>query len=323
MAAPAMDFAPLPGEETKALAPVQAAPVAGPGETASTAVATMARSQVEARYVMAMRNPRSMMTVRAKLLDACKRTRFAQTARYAKPVGNSKVVGWSIRFAEEVARCLGNVLVEASVTFDDRTTRIIRVMVTDLESNISYPFDVSVAKTVERSKPDGKEVLGQRLNSQGRTTYIVAATEDDLLNKQNALVSKAMRTGILRIIPADILEEAEEQVADTLAADDAQDPGAKAKKIADLFYALGVMPSQVEGVLGHPLTASTPAEVTLMRTWYTAMKEGETSWRDIEEAFGHKPSATAAGEPEPSAKGTAGLKAKLAKEEKPTEGALL
>jgi hypothetical protein len=282
--------APIDGEsESKAIAPVQPMALSAQGETASTAAAVQAKTQVEARYMMAMHNPRSLMQFRARLLDACKRPRFAQTARYAKPVGNGKVVGWSIRFAEEAARCLGNLLVESAVIYDDASVRLVRVMVTDLETNLTYPTDVTVIKTVERStlKP-GQTAIKVRTNTSGKPTYLVEATEDDLLNKQNALISKAIRTGVLRVVPGDILEEAEETVARTVRAEDAQDPAAKAKQIADAFYSYGVMPTAIEKVLGHPLAQVTPAEVTMMRTWITAIKDGETTWRQIEEAFGQE-----------------------------------
>ena len=294
---------------SKALAPVAPSmALAANGETASTAAAVQAKTQVEARYMMAMHNPRSLMQFRRKLLDACQRPRFAQTARYAKPVGGGKVVGWSIRFAEECARALGNLLVESAVIYDDPNIRIVRVMVTDLEANLTYPTDVTVAKTVERSSiKAGQTALRTRVNSGGKPVYIVEATDDDILNKQNALVSKAIRTAVLRVVPGDILEEAEEEVARTVRRDDAQDPAAKAKQIADAFYSHGVMPDQLERVLGHPLAQVTPAEVTMMRTWITAIKDGEASWRDIEAEFG----AVKSSDDKPASTGTAALKDRL------------
>lgn len=307
MAAPMLtvpnDGAPFPGEETesRALVPSSGLALAAGGETASTAAAVQAKTQVEARYMMAMHNQRSVMQVRRRLLDACQRPRFAQTARYAKPVGGGqKIVGWSIRFAEECARCLGNLLVESAVIFDDPSIRLVRVMVTDLETNLTYPVDVTVVKTVERKfLKKGQAALRQRINSNGEPVYIVEATDDDILNKQNALVSKAMRTAILRVMPADILEEAEEKVLDTLATEDAKDPASKAKAIADAFYGFGVEPTQLEKLLGKSLAMVNAAEVTLLRTWATALKDGETTWREIEEVFlneraGHGEAAPAA-----------------------------
>ncbi len=293
---------------------VNAAPTAlsAQGETASSAAAAQAKTQVEARYMMAMHNPRSLMQFRARLLDACKRPRFAQTSRYAKPVGGGKVVGWSIRFAEEAARCLGNLLIESAVIYDDAAIRLVRVMVTDLETNLTYPTDVTVIKTVERSTlKAGQVAIKTRTNSTGRPTYLVEATEDDLLNKQNALISKAIRTGVLRVVPGDILEEAEEAVARTVKDEDAVDPASKAKAIADAFYSYGVMPAQIEAVLGHPLAQASSAEVSMMRSWFTAMKDNETTWRDIADAFG--PKATA------EASAPNGLREKLAAKKGATE----
>lgn len=304
--------APFGDEPRHALAVTSQQPAAlalsAQGETASTAAAVQAKTQVEARYTMAMHNPRSIMQVRRRLLDACERPRFAQTSRYAKPVGGGqKIVGWSIRFAEECARCLGNLLVESAVIYDDPAIRLVRVMVTDLESNLTYPVDVTVVKTVERKfLKKGQQAMRSRTNSNGETVHIVEATDDDILNKQNALVSKAMRTAILRVMPADILEEAEEAVLATVARDDAKDPAGKAKQIADAFYTHGVMPQQLEKLLGHPLAQVSPAEVTLMRTWITAIKDGEASWQEIEVTFASERGVE-------TQAGSEGLRARLAK----------
>lgn len=300
--------------QSKALAPTPGMSLAGEGETASTAAAVQAKTQVEARYMMAMHNPRSVAQFRLKLLDACKRPRFAQTSRYAKPVGKEKIVGWSIRFAEECARSLGNLLIESAVIYDNPQIRIVRVMVTDLEANLTYPTDVTVAKTVERSYlKEGQKAIRTRVNSSGKPVHIVEATDDDILNKQNALISKAIRTAVLRVVPGDILEEAEEMVMHTVRKEDAVDPAAKAKAIADAFYSHGVMPAQIEAVLGHPLAQVTPAEVTMMRTWITAIKDGDATWKEIQAAF----AADKAGDEKPASTGTSALKDRLAAKKAP------
>lgn len=267
------------------LAQATAGVIQARGETASSAVAAQAKAQVEARYLMALQQPRSYLNVRRKLLDACQRPGFAKTARYAKPVGKDKVRGFSIRFAEEVARALGNVLVETSVVFDDDDVRIVRVVVTDLEVNLTWPIDVVVRKTVERKfLKQGQEAISRRINSYNEPVYIVSATDDDVLNKQAALVSKAARTGLLRIVPGDILEECEAQILVTVESADAKDPAGAAKVIADAFYGKGVMPDRLEKLLGHPINLSSPAEIAMMREWLTALKDGEAKWSDIEEA---------------------------------------
>ena len=247
-------------------------------ETASTAVAAQARAQIEARYIMAMKRPRDWDDVRVRLLKECKRPSFAGVAIYHKPIGKG-IEGPSIRFAETALRCMGNILPEAATVYDDPQKRIVRVTVTDLEANLTYSKDVTVDKTVERSSPkEGQQVLGVRTNSQGRKTYLVAATDDDLLNKEGALVSKAIRVNGLRLVPGDLIDEALWTIRETLKNADAQDPDTARNRIADGFAGLGVMPSDLKAYLGHDMGSASPAELTTLRGLFAAIRDGETTW---------------------------------------------
>lgn len=269
-------------------------------ESASASAAALARSSVEARYIMAMRQPRNIDMVRLKVLDACKRTSFVETARYAKPIGGAKVEGPSIRFAEEVARCMGNIQIESAIAHEDQKQRIIRVTVTDLEANLTYPTDILVEKQVERRRVrDGQQVIGQRLNSSGQTVFILEATEDELLVKAAALTSKAVRTAVLRLLPGDILDEAMEQVIHTLRKQDEQDPAAARKKLCDAFYTMGVSPENIVEYLGHAIEQSSPAELQDLRQVYAALKEGEATWMKVMETRQGAKEEKRQGEPKP------------------------
>jgi hypothetical protein len=249
-------------------------------ETAAVAVAAQARATVEARYVLALKRPRDWMEVRNKLLQACKRPGFAATARYHKPIGDG-VEGPSIRFAEEALRAMTNVLPESVVVYDDREKRILRVQVTDLENNVTYSSDVTVHKSVERSKPaKGARILGTRTNSKGYPVYLVEATEDDILNKQNAIISKAIRTNGLRLLPGDILEEAMAQAIATCQAADTKDPTAASKAIADAFAGMSITPAMLRDYLGHGLDTCTPGELGKLRGLFAAIRDGQSSWAE-------------------------------------------
>jgi hypothetical protein len=251
------------------------------GETASSAVAAQARAMIEARYIMAMQRPRDLDMARVKLLAACSRSRFAEVARYIKPIGDG-IEGPSIRLAEEAARCLTNIAMDVVTIYDDAQRRIIRATATDLESNIPWSKDVTIEKTVERSYvKDGQTVVSQRINSKGKAVYVVLATDDEILNKENALASKAMRGNLLRLVPGDLLEEAMDTVYRTLNADAEKDPGAERKRVIDAFASLNIMPTHLKEYLGHDLDVTTPAELIALRSIYTAMKDGEATWADI------------------------------------------
>jgi hypothetical protein len=251
-------------------------------ETASTAVAAQARASVEARFVMALQRPRDWMLVRQRMLDACERPLFAKTAIYAKPIGGGKVSGPSIRFAEEAARCMTNLLVEAPVVFDDDEKQLVRVNVTDLEANVTFTEDVIITKTVERKnlKP-GQTPLGSRENSYGDLVYLIEATDDDLLVKRNALKSKAIRNCVLRVLPSDIREEALGRCEDVRKSNKANDPEGAKKWLADNFRVLGITVEHLAEYLGHALTLATPDELDDLESIAMAIHDKETTWGEV------------------------------------------
>jgi hypothetical protein len=250
-------------------------------ETASSAVAAQATAQIQARYIVAMKRPRDWDDVRVRLLKECKRRGFADVALYSLPRGGKKIEGLTIRFAEAALRCMTNMYPEQITVFDDAEKRIVQVSVSDLESNLTYSKQITVAKTVERSKPsDDGSFFSVRKNSRGVNVYTVPASEDDLLAKEGALVSKAIRTLTERILPGDIKDEAEELVRATLRDRATKDPDGERKAIADAFAGKGVMPSDLKEYLGHSLEQTSPAQLVELRELFTAIRDGEATFRD-------------------------------------------
>jgi len=253
-------------------------------ETASSAVAAQAQASVQARYVMALQRPRDWDQVRVQLLKECRRPGFAEVAIYRKPIGKG-VTGPSIRFAETAMRCMTNVMAECVTVYDDPQKRIVRVSVTDLESNLTYPKDVVIQKTVERSKlAKGQTPLSSRYNSSDQIVYTVWATDDDILNKENALVSKAMRTSGLRLIPGDLMDECAKVIAETKRKRVTDDPDAARKGVVDAFQSLGVSPADLKRYTRQDLDTLSPAQIEELRDLYNAMRDGETNWREVMDA---------------------------------------
>lgn len=286
-------------------------------ETATAAAAAQAQAMVQARYVMALQRPRDWDVVRETLLKECARPAMAAMALYNKPVGDG-IIGPSVRLAEAALRAMGNVAIETPAVYDDATKRIVRVTVTDLETNISATKDVTVTKQVERRNlKKGQTPIASRTNSYGDKVYIVEATDDDILNKENALISKTFRTLAFRIFPGALLEEALDVVDRTLKDGAKKDPDGEKRKLLDAFAAIGVGVAAVKAWLGHELEVITPAELVELRGVYQAIKDGEASWQ---EALDHRqaqrapaPAAPSSGTAPPvEGKGAAGFKAKVA-----------
>lgn len=297
------------------------------GELAMSAMAAKAKATVEARYAIAFHpnNRRNFDIFRQSILNACKRPHFAEAARYKKPMGRKKVgnewvdnfiEGFSIRFAEEAIKAMKNISVESTTVYEDEDKRTVNVSVTDLESNLTYGREISISKTVERSKPkEGQEIISRRLNSVGEQTFLVRATEDEIANKIASAESKIIRNCGLRLIPSDILEEAEEAIENTLASG-GSDPRAGIKKLTDAFAGLNVNAAELIKYLGHPLDTVSAKEMADLRAIYATIKDNEASWSDYvgEQPDKKKPEIT---KPAKSSKPVMESKAEPVAEESP------
>ena len=249
-------------------------------QTVSAALEAQVRAQVQARYTLAISKPRDLDMVRQRILKECRRPGFAEVAMYSKPVGRTPIVGLSIRFAEMAQRNMTNISAESMVIYEDRTQRIIRVTVTDVEANVPLSVDVTVSKTVERSSHNEREVISTRQNSSGKIVYIVACTDDELLVKQNALLSKAKRNLVLALLPGDIADEAKQVALETQKSRDKSDPENQRKRVFDAFLELGITPPEIKEYLGKE---AGPADLPELRGLYQALKQGEIRWRDLME----------------------------------------
>lgn len=251
------------------------------GEMATAAMAAKSKATIEARYVIAYNRPRNIEQARIDILSACKRPGFAEAARYKKPVGGSQTVdGFSIRFAEEAIKAMKNIAVDSMTIFEDHDKRTVQIAVTDLESNLTYSKEVNVQKTVERrSLKQGQMAISQRTNSTGQIAYLVEATEDEIANKIASAESKVIRNCGLRLVPSDILEEAEVAIEETLTKGGG-DVKAGIKKLTDAFAGVGVQPTEIEKYLGHALSTVSPKELADLRAIFSTVRDGQASWAD-------------------------------------------
>jgi hypothetical protein len=263
-------------------------------EMHATSLAAKAKATIESRYVLAMRRQRNLETVRIKLLAECRDPFFADEAIYAVPRGreqNAKgewvdviVEDLSIRFAEAAARYMGNLLIEAPVVLETADQRMVQIVVTDLETNLTYDLDVVVPKTRERKSLRQNEVeLSRRFGSRGQLIYIVATPESELTNQVAAAVSKATRTLILRMVPAGIKAECKAVCNAVLEDKHAKDPAAERKKLCDGFARMGVLPHELTEYIGRPLELITPAEFRHLVALGVALRDGNLTWAEAME----------------------------------------
>lgn len=256
-------------------------------------VQQLATAQIQSRYMMAARFPRNIDQVRQEMLKECQRPSFctpdeskngSSIAIYRVPRAKTNIEGVTIRFAEMSARSYRNLGIEVQGIGEDQGMKRYQVVCTDYETNLFFTEMVDVPKSIERSyAKDTDVVLSQRTNSYNKPVYTVIGTDDDLAMKRNALISKATRNLIMKHIPGWLVEECVDKIRETVRTKDAADPDAAKRKLYDAFATLGVTAAQLADYLGHTNQLS-PAELEDLRGYYSGIKEGYTTWKEIVEA---------------------------------------
>lgn len=283
-------------------------------ETAVASVQARETARINAMYVMSERHPRDWDTVRVRLMKHCDRPGFAEVAKYKKPTGKKQINGqWvdtfaeglSARFAEVARQEMANTNTETAVVYDDAALRIIRASVVDLERNTIESREIAIQKITEKrgkrtragewEPPEGREVLSERLNTYGDPVYICRATDDEIQNKQNSLISKATRDASLRLIPKDIRDDCYRRVIETINDPNKTDPAEAKKRIIDSFAGIGVIPHDLVSYIGTALDKISPAELDELRGLFAAINSGECSFN---EAMQKKLDNSTDGEPE-------------------------
>lgn len=285
-------------------------------EVAASILGERVKAEVQARTIVALNRPRNFDLFRSKVLAACKRGRFAESAMYSKPIAGKDVVGLSIRFAEECARHYGNLDIKAIPVSEDEERRVFDVIAVDLETNTAFTTPVIVPKAVWRLNPRGEKPIRSKLNARNQTTFLIPADDDSLLTLQSNMLAKAQREVVLKHIPSDVKEEAIETIVATEKLGIETDPEGEKKKIIDAFFEAGVMPNQLAEFLGRPeIGRATPAEIMLLRRAYRGIRDEGATWADVMEARGKMEPATSTDQPATTAPATgaaAGLKSALA-----------
>lgn len=232
--------------------------------------------EVQAAMIVAQQCPRDQVAAEQRILTACKRKRLAESAIYAYPRGGAKITGPSIRLAECMAQCWGNLdfgiheLEQRPASRGERGKSVVMAYCHDLESNVRQTKTFTVAH--ERHTRSGTTAL-----SDPRDIYETVANNG----------ARRMRACILGVIPGDIVDAAVEEVNKTLAGDNSEPLIDRIKACVVAFAELGVTKEMIEGRLGHPVENCIETDFVNLRQIYTSVRDGMTkreAWFEVPEA---------------------------------------
>lgn len=229
--------------------------------------ASRAIAEAQGKLVIAKRFPRNEVAAYAKAMEACQRLSMAAKAFYAFPRGNQTVEGPTIRFAEELARCWGNIDYGIKELSRDDGKSEMQAYAWDLETN---------AQSVQNfTNPHQRE--------QGKKMVTLTSQRDIYENNAN-MATRRLRSRILAILPSWFVEDAIAECKKTLAGKNDTPLIDRVKNMAVQFAKLGVTQAQIEKRLKRKVETMTADDFTEFIGIFNAIKQGESKVADWFEA---------------------------------------
>lgn len=216
-------------------------------------------AEAQGKLVIAKRFPRDEVQAYSKMMEACRRPAMAEKAFYSFPRGGQSVEGPTIRFAEELARCWGNIDYGIKELSQDEGKSEMQAYAWDLETN---------AQSVQNfTNPHQRE--------QGKKMVALTSQRDIYENNAN-MATRRLRSRILAILPSWFVDSAIAECKRTLAGNNEIPLTDRVKKMVVAFSCLGVTQEQLEHRLKRRIDTMSAEDFVEYTGIYNAIKNGES-----------------------------------------------
>lgn len=268
------------------------APIAAaPRTAAADAEMQRAITEVQASIILAKKFPRNYDQSVEEVKRECARIQLAEVATYEYAKGGNKIEGPSIRLAESIALCWGNI--------HSGWRELSRTIV----NGTPYAEIEAWAWDMEKNKRENVNFKVKLMRDTKKGSYPLK-DEREIYEHCANQAKRRERAVILAVIPGWVQDIAVDLCKETLAK--TVNPDTTAKMIAAFKDRFDVSKEQLEGFIQCAIPAITPGQVVRLRQIFNSLKDGMSNKSDwFEEA--PKP------EDPTDAKGNDALKAKLAK----------
>lgn len=235
--------------------------------------ASRAIAEAQGKLVIAKRFPRDEVDAYAKAMEACQRPSMAAKAFYSFPRGGQTVEGPTIRFAEELARCWGNIDYGIKELSQDSGKSEMQAYAWDLETN---------AQSVQNfTSPHQREKTDKRTKS---VTMEALKSQRDIYENNANMATRRLRSRILAILPSWFVEDCIEECKKTLAGENGTPLIDRVKRMVVQFAKLGVSKEQIERRLERNIDTMTNDDFIEYIGIFNAIKQGESKVADWFEA---------------------------------------
>lgn len=225
--------------------------------------ASRAIAEAQGKLVIAKRFPRDEVQSYAKAMEACQRPTMAAKAFYSFPRGGQTVEGPTIRFAEELARCWGNIDYGIKELSQDDGKSEMQAYAWDLETN---------AQSVQNFTNPHKREQGKKM--------VTLTSQRDIYENNANMATRRLRSRILAILPAWFVEDAIAECKKTIAGQNDTPLIDRVKKMVVQFAKLGVTQEMIEKRLKRKVDTMTSDDFVEYVGIYNAIKGGESKIAD-------------------------------------------
>ena len=234
---------------------------------AVTIESSKAIAEAQGKLIIAKNFPRDEHLAYAKVIEACKRKSLAEKAIYSFPRSGSTISGPSIRLAEELARCWGNVDFGIKELSQKDGESEMSAYCWDMETNTMSSQTFVVAHVRDTTKGQVK-LTGQR----------------DIYENNANMAGRRLRARILAILPPDLVEAAVNECRKTLAGNNDTPIYDRINKMVAAFAKFGVKIETIEKRLGRKIDTMTTEDISEYIGIYNSLKDGNSSisdWFDV------------------------------------------
>jgi hypothetical protein len=216
-------------------------------------------AEAQGKLLIAKKFPRNETEAFAKAIQSCQRPGLASKAFYSYPRGKETVTGVTIRFAEELARCYGNLDYGIKELSNSNGQSEMQAYCWDLETN-TMSLQNFTNKHIRESKYGNTELKSQR----------------DIYELNANMGARRLRSRILAILPPDLVEECIQECRKTLAGDNSTPIIDRINKMVVAFQKIGVSKEQLEKRLNHTVESVTEEELVELTGIYNGIRTKET-----------------------------------------------
>lgn len=234
---------------------------------AVTIESSRAIAEAQGKLIIAKNFPRNEYEAYAKAIEACKRKSLAEKAIYSYPRGKETITGPSIRLAEELARCWGNIDFGIKELSQKEGESEMQAYCWDMETN-TMSSQTFVVAHVRDTKYGAKKLTEQR----------------DIYENNANMAGRRLRARILAVLPPDLVEKAVLECRKTLSGNNDTPISDRIKGMVIAFEKFGIKVDTIEKRLGRKIDSMTNEDITEYVGIYNSLKDGNTSvseWFDV------------------------------------------